>query len=101
MKKNDFLSLKKVAEGSFKKRKKNLNVPLGCIRHDELRDFGDPKDNPFLDDRGYTPLELDLVDLAYRHTVGDRDMAYAIGQEIYEYFKKLSPEFDNWYESIT
>lgn len=74
------------------------DISLGHISDTKLRDYGSPKDNPFLDDRGYAPLELDLVDLAYRHTCGDRDMAYLIGEEIYEYLKKIEPKINDWYK---
>lgn len=55
-------------------------------------------DSPYADKRGWAPLEIDLVDLAYSHTSGDRDMAYEIGESIYKYLKNLNPNIDEWYK---
>lgn len=73
---------------------------FGCVKFEKTVEMDEPCDNPFIDSRGYAPLEIDLIDLSYRYTVGDRTMAYEIGQGIYEYFKNLAPGIDKWYEKI-
>ena len=57
------------------------------------------KNDPYEDIRGNKTLELELIEIAYCYTQGDRDMAYEIAEAIYLYLEKLDPHIDKWFRA--